>query len=67
MRTGPADNARKWRGAHGQHWRRGTQVHLPPPGADTLVLMCGPPPMVEYACKANLDKLGYSKDSQIAF
>jgi len=41
--------------------------HLPPPGDGTLVLMCGPPPMVEHACKANLDKLGYAKDVQVAF
>ena len=41
--------------------------NLPAPGADTLVLMCGPPPMVKFACQQNLDKLGYSKASQVAF
>lgn len=40
---------------------------LPPPGPDTMVLMCGPPPMVKYACQQNLDKLGYAKESQVAF
>ena len=40
--------------------------HLPPPGDDTLVLMCGPPPMVKFACEANLDKLGYPKHMRIA-
>uniref|UniRef100_A0A3Q2YAT6 NADH-cytochrome b5 reductase n=1 Tax=Hippocampus comes TaxID=109280 RepID=A0A3Q2YAT6_HIPCM len=30
--------------------------HLPPPSADTLVLMCGPPPMIQFACNPNLDK-----------
>merc|ERR1719161_432386 len=40
---------------------------LPPPGPETLVLMCGPPPMVEFACKKNLDSLGYEKKSLIAF
>ena len=34
---------------------------------DTLVLMCGPPPMVKFACKQNLDKLGYPSEMQIAF
>ena len=29
--------------------------HLPPPSDDTLVLMCGPPPMVKFACQANLE------------
>jgi cytochrome-b5 reductase len=34
--------------------------HMPPPGDDTLILMCGPPPMVKFACKDNLEKLGYN-------
>ena len=41
--------------------------HLPGPKEQTLVLMCGPPPMVKFACQQNLDKLGYSKASQVAF
>ena len=41
--------------------------HLPGPKERTLVLMCGPPPMVKFACQTNLDKLGYSKDQQVAF
>ena len=41
--------------------------HLPPPGEDTLVLMCGPPPMVKFACQKNLDALGYPADRQICF
>jgi len=39
--------------------------HLFPPSADTLVLMCGPPPMINFACVPNLDKLGY--DSKLRF
>ncbi|NXI50685.1 NB5R3 reductase, partial [Chloroceryle aenea] len=41
--------------------------HLPPPQGDTLILMCGPPPMIQYACLPNLDKLGYSKDMRFSF
>ena len=41
--------------------------HLPPPADDTLVLMCGPPPMVEFACKRNLDALGYGRERQVCF
>jgi len=41
--------------------------HMPPPGEDTIILMCGPPPMIQFACKANLDKLGYASDAQIEF
>jgi len=40
---------------------------LPPPSKNSLILMCGPPPMVEYACKKNLEKLGYDKSSYHSF
>jgi len=43
------------------------EAHLPHPGPETIILMCGPPPMVQYACKNNLEKLGYSKIDQLAF
>eukprot|EP01089_Gocevia_fonbrunei_P020891 TRINITY_DN7893_c0_g1_i2.p1 TRINITY_DN7893_c0_g1~~TRINITY_DN7893_c0_g1_i2.p1 ORF type:complete len:172 (+),score=47.91 TRINITY_DN7893_c0_g1_i2:545-1060(+) len=33
--------------------------HLPASGDDTLILMCGPPPMITYACEPNLTKLGF--------
>ncbi|XP_034944678.1 NADH-cytochrome b5 reductase 3 isoform X2 [Chelonus insularis] len=39
--------------------------HMYPPGDDTIVLMCGPPPMINFACTPNLDKLGY--DSKLRF
>ncbi|XP_060634270.1 NADH-cytochrome b5 reductase 3-like [Anolis sagrei] len=41
--------------------------HMPPPQDDTLILMCGPPPMIQYACIPNLDKLGYSKEMRFAY
>ncbi|XP_072915906.1 NADH-cytochrome b5 reductase 3-like isoform X2 [Hemitrygon akajei] len=43
------------------------QEHLPPAADDVLILMCGPPPMIEFACNPNLDKLGYSQDARFAF
>ncbi|KAK0162896.1 hypothetical protein PV327_006628 [Microctonus hyperodae] len=39
--------------------------HLFPPSNDTIVLMCGPPPMINFACTPNLDKLNY--DSRLRF
>merc|ERR1711988_851459 len=33
--------------------------HLPPPGEKTVIFMCGPPPMIEFACKPNLEKVGH--------
>jgi len=41
--------------------------NLPPPSDDTAILMCGPPPMIKFACRANLDKLGYGKEAQVEF
>ena len=41
--------------------------HLPAPSEDTLILMCGPPPMVNFACNPALDKLGYSKEMRFAY
>ncbi|RXG56199.1 NADH-cytochrome b5 reductase 2 [Armadillidium vulgare] len=41
--------------------------HLFPPKDDTLVLMCGPPPMVNFACIPNLDKLGYAPNTRFAY
>jgi len=32
--------------------------HLPPPGDDVLIVMCGPPPMIA-ACTGNLENIGY--------
>lgn len=36
--------------------------HLPPAGPDTQILICGPPPMVKFACKPNLEKLGFTPE-----
>lgn len=41
--------------------------HLFAPSSSTLVLMCGPPPMVNYACIPALEKLGYQMDRTFAY
>ncbi|KAM3858950.1 NADH-cytochrome b5 reductase 3 [Diretmus argenteus] len=41
--------------------------HLPPPDEDTLILMCGPPPMIQFACVPNLDKVGHSNSQRFHF
>ncbi|XP_057390315.1 NADH-cytochrome b5 reductase 1 isoform X2 [Balaenoptera acutorostrata] len=43
------------------------QEHLPAPGDDMLLLLCGPPPMVQLACHPNLDKLGYSQKMRFTY
>jgi cytochrome-b5 reductase len=41
--------------------------HLPPPSEDTIILMCGPPPMINFACTPSLDKIGYSKEMRFSY
>ncbi|GAB0097022.1 NADH-cytochrome b5 reductase [Sergentomyia squamirostris] len=41
--------------------------HLLPPSATTITLMCGPPPMITYACVPNLDKLEYDANLRFAY
>jgi len=38
-----------------------------PPASDNLVLLCGPPPMINFACNPNLDKLGYAPANRFAY
>jgi len=41
--------------------------HMPPPSDDVLICICGPPPMIKYACLPNLDKLGYAENMRYTF
>jgi len=41
--------------------------HMPPPGSGTAILVCGPPPMVNFAVNPNLDKLAYPNDCRLIF
>ncbi|KAG8564516.1 hypothetical protein GDO81_016501 [Engystomops pustulosus] len=58
-----------------QGWKYGSgfvtadmiKKHLPPPSDNPLVLMCGPPPMIQFACQDNLSKLGYPEDRRFAY
>ncbi|XP_070154657.1 NADH-cytochrome b5 reductase 3 isoform X2 [Polyergus mexicanus] len=43
------------------------EKHVFPPSLDTIVLMCGPPPMINSACIPNLDKLGYDTKLRFAY
>uniref|UniRef100_A0A8C5LE68 NADH-cytochrome b5 reductase n=1 Tax=Jaculus jaculus TaxID=51337 RepID=A0A8C5LE68_JACJA len=36
--------------------------HLPPPEKSTLILVCGPPALIQSAAHPNLELLGYTKD-----
>ncbi|CAN0183143.1 unnamed protein product [Pylaiella littoralis] len=41
--------------------------HMPAPAPDTLILMCGPPPMLKFACVPALEALGFSEDMHYSF
>ncbi|XP_050092202.1 NADH-cytochrome b5 reductase 2 isoform X1 [Anopheles aquasalis] len=43
------------------------KAQLFPPSPSALVLMCGPPPMVNYACIPALEKLGYPIERTFAY
>jgi hypothetical protein len=41
--------------------------HLFPAAAGALAVMCGPPPMIKFACLPNLAKAGYPEDLCVSF
>lgn len=41
--------------------------NLHPPSEKTIVLMCGPPPMINYACVPNLDTLEHDPELRFAY
>jgi len=56
-----------WKGKTGFITQEMIQECLPPVSKDTLVLLCGPPPMIEFACKRNLEAIGHPKTAMVAF
>ena len=43
------------------------RARLPPAGPDTVILLCGPPPMIEFACMPALTALGHKAENILAF
>jgi len=41
--------------------------HLPASSDDAIILMCGPPAMIQFACNPNLDQLQYSDKQRFIF
>jgi len=50
-----------WGGGSGYITKEMIQVHLPPPSPDTLIVLCGPPPMMNSMVK-HLQALDYPED-----
>ncbi|OQR70751.1 NADH-cytochrome b5 reductase 2-like [Tropilaelaps mercedesae] len=56
-----------WKGGVGFVNADMIRAHLPASGSDTLVLMCGPPPMIKFACLPSLDTLGYTEQMRFVY
>eukprot|EP01023_Acetabularia_acetabulum_P061282 TRINITY_DN739_c0_g2_i1.p1 TRINITY_DN739_c0_g2~~TRINITY_DN739_c0_g2_i1.p1 ORF type:complete len:854 (+),score=198.42 TRINITY_DN739_c0_g2_i1:164-2725(+) len=37
------------------------------PASDSIVIMCGPPPMLKFACYPNLKKIGHTEEAMMTF
>jgi cytochrome-b5 reductase len=62
----PPPSSSGWKYSSGFISSEMIQQHLPLPKPDTVILMCGPPPMMKFM-KNNLDGLGYDKDLVLEF
>jgi len=41
--------------------------HLPPPSEDTMLFVCGPPPMIKFACVPAFTALGFKENQWFSF
>jgi len=41
--------------------------HLPAPSADTMLFVCGPPPMIKFACEPAFKKIGFEESQWFSF
>ena len=42
-------------------------AHLPPPSSDSMLFVCGPPPMIKRACEPAFKELGYEESQWFSF
>lgn len=60
----PGEN---WTGFAGFINEEMIKTTLPAPGDGVQVMLCGPPPMLKYACYPNLAKVGFKENNIFAF
>ncbi|GBG31701.1 Nitrate reductase NADH [Hondaea fermentalgiana] len=51
-----------WKGGIGFINEDMVRANMPPAGARNFVGLCGPPPMIKFACIPSLEKIGYGTD-----
>jgi NAD(P)H-flavin reductase len=56
-----------WKGFKGFVSKEMLSKTMPKPGPDSMVLLCGPPPMIKKACIPALGELGYGRDHLFTF
>ncbi len=58
-----------WKYSTGFITKEMIEKHLPAASGDgsTQILMCGPPPMIKFACLPNLEALGFKKSDYFVF
>lgn len=56
----------EWKGSQGFISQEMIEDCLPAPAKETMILMCGPAPMIEFACKKSLQVLGYEEKAIVA-
>ncbi len=57
----------EWTFGKGQVTEAMLKEHLPAPAADTVVLLCGPPGLVNETCLPALERLKHAKDHLFAY
>ncbi len=57
--------AKGWKYSSGFIDEKMIKENLPAAGEGVQILLCGPPPMLKFACYPNLEKLGFDKDKNI--
>ena len=61
-RRTPCAHAHAHAHAHAQ-----VREHMVAPEEDAVVFMCGPPPMIKFACVPNLEKVGFAPEQLHTF
>jgi NAD(P)H-flavin reductase/cytochrome b involved in lipid metabolism len=57
----------EWHGERGFITQAMIKKHLPVPSKDSMIFLCGPPPMIKKACVPALNGLGYPPNSIFKF
>lgn len=57
----------EWRYSSGFIDESMVKRHMPDFGEDVQIFMCGPPPMIKFACVPNLEKVGFTEKQYFAF